>query len=465
MRTNNILESQIIKENEIKSNKSVIKTLAILTVGGLIISDLAMYLGAIVSKGFWPMARVNLICFGILLAAYLFVHFHKEKGYVKYVLCLATSLMVFMVQVIMGIGLLEAPLWFLPVGLSVLYYSLPLTLGTILVSIMQNILVYYVSAIVDTSKDLGSIVIINNLALTLGALTTLAILKNNRENLEKMLTAEDVSSQKTIKMSSILDSAKDTGLKMNTNISGVELAINENERSIQQIAAFSQELAMQLDSVTTISSDIGKQSDILLNRTSSSYTNAREVLTQMQEIDSAAATLSDVVGVLDKDSESIGKAVDIISSIAEQTNLLALNAAIEAARAGESGKGFAVVAEEVRRLAESTSTSAREIVELVAKIRKQIDMTVEAVDKQIDSVRVGKAKVEHTAEDLRNTLDAIGEIMEKIKGIIETNEEISDGGTKVAAASQQQLASMQTLSQNMADLSEIFKQHYNAMQS
>lgn len=459
------MQSEVVRKSELKSNQIVLKTLSILTVAGLLLADLMMYLGAIVNKGFWLMAKVNLICFGVLLVSYFIWRYQKEKGYVKYILCLATTMIVFIIQVTTGAGLQDSPLWFLPIGLSILYYSTPLTVATMIVSIVLNIIIFLVSPISNPNEKLVSVMSVNTLGLLFGSLGALSVVKASRKTLEKMITAESSSSQSHEKMSLILESAKETGSKMNNNLSEVGAAIYDNERNIQQIAAFSQELAMQLDSVTSVSSEIGKQSELLLSKTRSGYSNAQDVMQQMQEIDNEASLLSSVVSDLDKYSESIGKAVDIISSIAEQTNLLALNAAIEAARAGESGRGFAVVAEEVRRLAESTSTSAKEIVELVAKVRNQIDMTVKAVDKQTASVKVGKEKVELTAGDLKQTLDALSEIIGKIRDIIETNQEINDGGTKVAAASEEQLASMHSLSQNMSDLSELFKKHYNSIQS
>ncbi|WP_407308189.1 methyl-accepting chemotaxis protein [Desulfosporosinus sp. SB140] len=75
-------------------------------------------------------------------------------------------------------------------------------------------------------------------------------------------------------------------------------------------------------------------------------------------------------------TSEIQNIVGVINAIAGKTNLLALNASIEAARAGDHGRGFAVVAEEIRKLAEQSRTSTKEIETIVRKIDSKVGITV-----------------------------------------------------------------------------------------
>lgn len=91
-----------------------------------------------------------------------------------------------------------------------------------------------------------------------------------------------------------------------------------------------------------------------------------DVLLSMQDIHNASGKMTDIVTA--------------IEGIAFQTNILALNAAVEAARAGEQGRGFAVVAGEVRTLAQRSSSSAREIKEIIGSSLGKINSCRELVD-------------------------------------------------------------------------------------
>ncbi|HON56971.1 MAG TPA: methyl-accepting chemotaxis protein, partial [bacterium] len=123
----------------------------------------------------------------------------------------------------------------------------------------------------------------------------------------------------------------------------------------------------------------------------------------LYNVSSQTESLAYKLKELSDNSNQIVKIIETISGISEQTNLLALNAAIEAARAGDTGKGFAVVSAEVRKLAERTSASAKEIAIIIEKIQEGMRATLEAMEQSNTSV----AKAMNLANRLEGNFNAI----------------------------------------------------------
>ena len=133
----------------------------------------------------------------------------------------------------------------------------------------------------------------------------------------------------------------------------------------------------------------------------------------------AAATeggerLSGVILGIGASGKDIGKIVRIIDDIADQTNLLALNAAIEAARAGDAGRGFAVVADEIKRLAERSLASTREIGNFVESMQGDTQEAVEL------SQRV-----------LRQIVDSVSRTTDLVRNVQAATQEQSGGAARI----------------------------------
>ncbi len=121
---------------------------------------------------------------------------------------------------------------------------------------------------------------------------------------------------------------------------------------------------------------------------------------------------------------AISKASEMVRGIAHQINLLALNAAIESARAGEAGKGFSVVAEEVRKLAEETSTFTDEIT-------RTIDGLLGRVREAVELMGQTQAFVDVQNGHIQNTNAKFNGISSAIENVIKTSKALNEGSVKM----------------------------------
>ena len=142
--------------------------------------------------------------------------------------------------------------------------------------------------------------------------------------------------------------------------------VEEIYASIQEISASMQELSAKAENGNANSEKIKERAQSVLKNSKYAISNTKNIYHEKEECIKEAIEESKVV-------EEIKVMAQAIAGISEQTNLLALNAAIEAARAGESGKGFAVVAEEIRKLAEESSSSVGTIQDTIEKVKTEFE--------------------------------------------------------------------------------------------
>ena len=207
--------------------------------------------------------------------------------------------------------------------------------------------------------------------------------------------------------------------------------VNQINTAISEISQTSQNVAQNAQDITEQTITLSDKIDILFKNVAELdksagliKTNNENAAAQMSIVMAAAQSSVDAVdGIAEKIQETnlaideISKCVSVIEEISSQTNLLSLNASIEAARAGEAGKGFAVVAEEIRHLSDSTAESAQEIKQIIEKVVKLSEVTVDYANKVVRTIEEEQQNISDTQQQFAILSDAVTNSLDNIYDI------------------------------------------------
>lgn len=270
-------------------------------------------------------------------------------------------------------------------------------------------------------------------------------------------------------------------------------AVNEVSATLDQIAQGSTEQAQHISASSERVENLGNQIDNIKKLTESmtqksNYSNqlgkeglkAIQSLTEKTEMNNTSVVkVSKAILDMNSVTSQIGGITDAIDSIAEQTNLLALNASIESARAGEAGKGFAVVAEEIRKLSEESSESAKKIKSLIQGVKVKSESAVESIKKArditeeqnkavgetkrilgeiIESIKIILNQINTVKEFTQNTDESKDELIARMQNITAISEEASASTEEISSASQEIAASMSEFTNTSAKLNDLSKE-------
>ena len=212
----------------------------------------------------------------------------------------------------------------------------------------------------------------------------------------------------------------------------VATAAESQNDATQSMAAAIEEMTVSVRHISDSAHDTERESSQSVELADDGF---KRIQTASSEINEIATTVSDAsqrIHKLEERANQISSIASVIKDIAGQTNLLALNAAIEAARAGEQGRGFAVVADEVRKLAERTSSATIEIEKMISGIQEDTVLVVGTMGAALPQVEAGVKAAEDAAQALRQIKDGAESTLTRIREVASATKEQSEASTNIA---------------------------------
>jgi methyl-accepting chemotaxis protein len=233
--------------------------------------------------------------------------------------------------------------------------------------------------------------------------------------------------------------------KVQESTSQITSASNEILAASQQQASAAREQSSAVAETTSAAKELSTTSESVGESIKKVAQVAAHAMAGMSKIKESIDKTNGMLNSLGEKSQKIGKITELIDDVADQTNLLAVNASIEAARAGEQGRGFTVVADEIRKLADSTAKSTKDITSLIELIQHEMSNAIMSMETSIQSVDEEARLAQQTTEKSKEIAMSTHQQISGAKQIAEAMMNIDETMKQVAAGAQQSQASVKML--------------------
>lgn len=195
----------------------------------------------------------------------------------------------------------------------------------------------------------------------------------------------------------------------------------EQSSSVKEIVATMEDADKLSQNISTRIVEVALVANKTTDDVQKGFTMLATNLQKMHEITEANIETINGIKALSEKIESIWDIVNIINSITDQTKIIAFNAELEAASAGESGKNFYIVANEIRRLADLTSNSTKEIKARITEIQHSSDNLIITSEGGTEKIHEGcelSSNLEKNFENIKSSAEITAESSNDIKDII-----------------------------------------------
>ena len=285
-------------------------------------------------------------------------------------------------------------------------------------------------------------------------------LNNMTTNVRKLISEAKVASDDMVRTATDLAAMAE---ETNATVEQVSSTVNE-------ISTGTQETANEAEKGALIANRISENFNLLISKSKQMIVSADSAIEvnkvgmdKLEILRDKSTTVSETntevvkaVENLEKRSNAITEIIATISSIATQTNLLALNASIEAARAGAAGKGFAVVAEEIRKLAEDSSSATNEISSIVFAIQKESNETVSVMNNLSQITHEQNSAITDVDSSLNSVFTSVEQITSEIESVSNelnnlyaTKDELITSTSNISAVSEETAAATEEVNASM----------------